>query len=181
MKKRYLCLIAIFVINLFSFGTYTGIVGASGEKITASLNKSSFYTGQQLELTIGYDCDYIVAGSIIQVTFPDGLEYEEYEKAGDTPVDSVNKSGNTLTILQSEGELKETDLVVLIFNVSGDLSVGTSASITVTLKSTTDNNWNEYAPNAKNSVSFDVVAKPTPTPPTPKLSAERKLFFPSES
>ena len=164
MKKHYLCLVAIFLINLFSFGTYNGIVGASGEKVTASLNKSSYYAGQQLKLTIGYDCGYTVAGSIIEVVFPQGLAYKEYSKAGQTPIDSVNKNGNTLTVLQSEGELDKTELVILVFDVSSSLTVGTKNSIDVTLKSTTDDNWNEYLPNAKISVSFDVVSLPTPTP-----------------
>ena len=174
MKKHYLCLVAIFLINLFSFGTYNGIVGASGEKVTASLNKSSYYAGQQLKLTIGYDCGYTVAGSIIEVVFPQGLEYKEYSKAGQTPIDSVNKNGNTLTVLQSEGELDKTELVILVFDVSSSLTVGTKNSIDVTLKSTTDDNWNEYLPNAKISVSFDVVSPPTPTPtatPTQKPTA----------
>ena len=174
MKKHYLCLVAIFIINLFSFGAYNGIVGASGEKVTASLNKSSYYAGQQLKLTIGYDCGYTVAGSIIEVVFPQGLEYKEYSKAGQTPIDSVNKNGNTLTVLQSEGELDKTELVILVFDVSSSLTVGTKNSIDVTLKSTTDDNWNEYLPNARISVSFDVVSLPTPTPtatPTQKPTA----------
>ena len=174
MKKRFLCLVAIFLINLFSFGTYNSIVGASGEKVTASLNKSSYYAGQQLKLTVGYDCGYIVAGSIIEVVFPQGLEYKEFLKAGQTPIDSVNRSNNKLTILQSEGELKKTDLVILTFEIGDSMSIGSNNSINITLKSTTDDSWNEYSPNAKVSVSFDIVAEPTPTPtatPTQKPTA----------
>ena len=174
MKKRFLCLVAIFLINIFSFGTYNSIVGASGEKVTVSLNKSSYYAGQQLKLTVGYDCGYIVAGSIIEVVFPQGLEYKEFLKAGQTPIDSVNRSNNKLTILQSEGELKKTDLVILTFEIGDSMSIGSNNSINITLKSTTDDSWNEYSPNAKVSVSFDIVAEPTPTPtatPTQKPTA----------
>ena len=77
MKKRLLILVSILLINIFSISTPMGKSLAAEDEVTASLDKSSPYAGQQVALTIGYNCQYIVLGSIIKVQIPDGLIYNK--------------------------------------------------------------------------------------------------------
>lgn len=171
MKKRLLFLVAILLINIFSISTPMGKSFAAEDEVTASLDKSSPYAGQQVALTIGYNCQYIVLGSIIKVQIPDGLIYKKYEEVGNTPVDKVDVTDDVITIIQAEGEEKKTSLVTIYFTVDSSLAVGKKCTFSITMTETTDENFINYYPNAKMQVSLTVAAKPTPTPsPTPSPS-----------
>ena len=173
MKKRLLLLAIIFIINIFSIvPSWQGV--AAEEQLVATLDKTSNYAGESVQLTIGYNCKYIVTGTKIQVTVPDGLTYTGYSEASNTPVDTVKLNGNVVTILQGEGEVSKTDLVTLSFTIDGSAKIGSKYTFKVTLLEVADDSYSQYFPNISISPVLTVVAKPTPVPtatPTQKPTA----------
>lgn len=146
LKKIIVLLVCIPVIA----GIFYRIPSLAYCGPVAELSVNEVNPGEKVILTVGYECETDITGTVIEVGYDTGLLFDKSSSEKEYVCDTIDTSGGAVRLIQSEGYedgtgwAREGTVAKLAFVVDPYAKAGKTLKFSITLDSFSDGEFNQY-------------------------------------